>query len=85
MPSTRLKIIANICRIFAGVVFAFSGFVKAVDPWGTALKVNEYLSIYGFEELQPASMIFSMKFTMQLPKQVPPFSMLRRSVDLSAK
>ena len=60
MPSTRLKIIANICRIFAGVVFAFSGFVKAVDPWGTALKVNEYLSIYGFEELQPASMIFSI-------------------------
>ena len=26
-----------------------------------------------------------MKFTMQLPKQVPPFSMIRRSVDLSAK
>ena len=60
MPSRRLKIIANFCRIFAGVVFAFSGFVKAVDPWGTALKVNEYLSIYGFEELQPASMIFSI-------------------------
>lgn len=60
MPSTRLKIIANICRILAGMVFAFSGFVKAVDPWGTALKVNEYLSIYGFEELQPASMIFSI-------------------------
>ena len=60
MPSRRLKILANFCRIFAGVVFAFSGFVKAVDPWGTALKVNEYLSIYGFEELQPASMIFSI-------------------------
>ena len=26
-----------------------------------------------------------MKFTMELPKQVPPFSMIRRSVDLSAK
>ena len=26
-----------------------------------------------------------MKFTMRLPKQVPPFSMIRRSVDLSAK
>ena len=26
-----------------------------------------------------------MKFTMALPKQVPPFSMIRRSVDLSAK
>ena len=26
-----------------------------------------------------------MKFTMQLPKQVPALSMIRRSVDLSAK
>ena len=26
-----------------------------------------------------------MKFTMQLPKQVPAFSMIRRAVDLSAK
>ena len=26
-----------------------------------------------------------MRFTMQLPKQVPAFSMIRRSVDLSAK
>ena len=60
MPGKRLKIAAMVCRILVGVVFAFSGFVKAVDPWGTALKVNEYLSIYGFEELQPASMIFSI-------------------------
>ena len=60
MPGKKLKIAAMVCRVLVGVVFAFSGFVKAVDPWGTALKVNEYLSIYGFEELQPASMIFSI-------------------------
>lgn len=46
--------------MIAGAVFAFSGFVKAVDPWGTALKVNEYLSIYGLEFLEPASMVFSI-------------------------
>ena len=60
MPSKTLKIAAMVCRVLVGVIFAFSGFVKAVDPWGTALKVNVYLSIYGFEELQPASMIFSI-------------------------
>ena len=60
MPSKTLKIAAMVCRVLVGVIFAFSGFVKAVDPWGTALKVNEYLSIYGFEELQPASMVFSI-------------------------
>lgn len=43
-----------------GLVFIFSGFVKVIDPWGTALKVNEYLSIYGMEWLTPASMTFSI-------------------------
>ena len=60
MVSPRLNRAANICRIIVGLTFVFSGFVKAVDPWGTALKVNEYLSIYGIEQLQPLSMIFSI-------------------------
>lgn len=60
MASKGLKLASNICRILVGVCFIFSGFVKAVDPWGTALKVNEYLSIYGIEWLSPISMIFSI-------------------------
>lgn len=55
-----LKISAHVCRIILGTVFIFSGFVKSVDPWGTALKVNEYLSIYGLEWLHPMSMSFSI-------------------------
>lgn len=51
---------AHICRLILGIVFIFSGFVKSVDPWGTAIKVNEYLSIYGLERLNPAAMIFSI-------------------------
>ena len=54
------KIAAHICRVILGAVFIFSGFVKSVDPWGTALKVNEYLSIYGLEQLMPISMWFSI-------------------------
>lgn len=56
----RLKIASNICAVIVGLVFIFSGFVKVIDPWGTALKVNEYLSIYGMEWLSPASMTFSI-------------------------
>lgn len=54
------KLFSHVCRMTLGAVFIFSGFVKSVDPWGTALKVNEYLSIYGLECLLPASMVFSI-------------------------
>lgn len=60
MEARTLNTLSHICRLITGAVFAFSGFVKAVDPWGTALKVNEYLSIYGLEFFEPASMVFSI-------------------------
>ena len=52
--------LAHVCRLILGLTFIASGFVKSVDPWGTALKVNEYLSIYGLEWLSPVAMIFSI-------------------------
>ena len=58
--SRKLKIASHVCRVIVGLIFVFSGFVKAVDPWGTALKVNEYLSIYGMERLSGVSMMFSI-------------------------
>ena len=61
MRRTRgFKIAANVCRVILALTFIFSGFTKVIDPWGTALKVNEYLSIYGMEWLQPAAMTFSI-------------------------
>ncbi|MBO5874990.1 MAG: DoxX protein [Alistipes sp.] len=52
--------LAHVCRFILAATFIVSGFVKSVDPWGTALKVNEYLSIYGLEWLSPISMAFSI-------------------------
>lgn len=61
MRNTRtFKIIANICRLVLACTFILSGFTKVIDPWGTALKVSEYLSIYGMEWMQPAAMTFSI-------------------------
>ena len=54
------KLLTNLCRIILAATFILSGFTKVIDPWGTALKVNEYRSIYGLEWLEPASMTFSI-------------------------
>ncbi len=52
---TLLKISAECCRILIGVVFIFSGFVKAIDPAGFAIKIGEYLTSFGLESFMPLS------------------------------
>lgn len=58
-PRTK-SILIGTCRIILAVTFIFSGFSKVVDPWGTAIKINEYLAVYDMEWFKPASMIFSI-------------------------
>ncbi|HNM32096.1 MAG TPA: hypothetical protein PKM51_05045, partial [Chitinophagales bacterium] len=36
----------NFLRYFVGVWFVFSGVVKAIDPAGTAIKMEEYFEIF---------------------------------------
>lgn len=60
MRNKSFRLLTAVCRLILACTFIVSGFSKVVDPWGTALKVNEYLSIYGFEFLEGASMGFSI-------------------------
>lgn len=49
------RFIASISRTLLGLVFIFSGAVKAIDPLGTVYKIEDYLKAFGgfFTELLP--------------------------------
>ncbi|MFA5815277.1 MAG: BT_3928 family protein [Bacteroidales bacterium] len=49
-----------ISKIIIAVVFIFSGFVKCVDPTGTAIKLEEYLVVFGMNFMIPLSLTLSI-------------------------
>ena len=52
--------LTHLCRLVVALTFIFSGAVKSIDPWGTALSVNNYLASYGLEALKPLAVPFSI-------------------------
>jgi uncharacterized membrane protein YphA (DoxX/SURF4 family) len=59
MEKKNKKIIVEICRVFLGLVFVFSGFVKAVDPWGSAYKNLEYFLAFGLQKFDAVAIPFA--------------------------
>ncbi len=41
------RVLVNACRFLLGITFIFSGFVKAVDPFGFFYKIQDYLQAFG--------------------------------------
>ncbi len=58
-----MKLLRALARFVFGILFVFSGFLKGVDPIGTALKVKEYFGAAGLDSIDfisiPAALLLS--------------------------
>ena len=59
-----MKIIRTIARYLIAAVFIFSGFVKAIDPWGSAYKFYDYFEAFHMDFLMPLSLVFAILLSM---------------------
>ena len=63
MPNKTKKILVEILRVLLGLLFIFSGFVKAIDPLGSAYKFHDYFTAFHLPWMEsltlPASFILS--------------------------
>ena len=55
-----MKTLLNISRIIVGVLFIFSGLVKANDPLGLSYKMDEFFDVWGLHGLNSLTLAFSI-------------------------
>ena len=55
-----MKTLVNIVRIFVGVLFIFSGIVKAIDPLGLSYKMQEYFNLWGLSHFNSTTLWLSV-------------------------
>ena len=47
-------------RLFMGILFIFSSYVKGVDPYGFSIKLEEYLISFGLDFFSPLAMTMAI-------------------------
>jgi uncharacterized membrane protein YphA (DoxX/SURF4 family) len=55
-----MRILLTIARILVGVLFIFSGLVKANDPLGLSYKMQEYFDVWGWHFLNDYALAFAL-------------------------
>lgn len=59
-----MKILREIIRIVLGATFVFSGFVKAIDPLGSAYKFTDYFTAFGTDWASAFSLFLSIVLSL---------------------
>src|SRR5204862_2021840 len=55
-----MKLLVNIIRVLVGLLFIFSGLVKANDPLGLAYKMEEYFELWNLAALNSIALWLSI-------------------------
>lgn len=55
-----MNILLNISRLIVGILFIFSGLVKANDPLGLSYKMQEFFEVWGMHGLNNFTLAFSV-------------------------
>ena len=58
-----MKLLRIICRIAFGLLFVLAGFLKAIDPIGSALKIKEYLGAFHLSAIDGISTPLALLLT----------------------
>ena len=55
-----MKILLQVCRVLVGLLFIFSGLVKANDPLGLSYKMQEFFEVWGWQALNGFTLAFAL-------------------------
>lgn len=56
----HMRAIVWVMRIAIGAVFIVSGLAKAIDPWGTIYKMEQYLNVWGLPDVRSLVIVASV-------------------------
>ncbi len=62
--SAWMRWLVLLSRLLVGGTFAFSGLVKAIDPYGTVYKFQDYFAVFHLDFLSPFALLFAVGLSM---------------------
>lgn len=54
-----MKIAVNVARVIVGLLFIFSGLIKAIDPLGLSYKMQEFFELWGMSKFNSWTLLMS--------------------------